>query len=172
MNEEEKLYETEAAEDAVLEDDIDLLLARYGIVVSEEDLALPELFPPAVEPEEERLEPVKPPIFAEASVEPAVPVEAESEETPAEEAPPPPVRRRRRKVSPKVEAERSVEPEVEVPSQAEEEAPRQEEAEPVRPAEEAAEDVEPLFAMEDVVASTVESVLEERRDEERRYQRQ
>ena len=172
MNEEEKLYETEAAEDAVLEDDIDLLLARYGIVVSEEDLALPELFPPAAEPEEERLEPVKPPIFAEASVEPAVPVEAESEETPAEEAPPPPVRRRRRKVSPKVEAERSVEPEVEVPSQAEEEAPRQEEAEPVRPAEEAAEDVEPLFAMEDVVASTVESVLEERRDEERRYQRQ
>ncbi len=172
MNEEEKLYETEAAEDAVLEDDIDLLLARYGIVVSEEDLALPELFPPAVEPEEERLEPVKPPIFAEASVEPAVPVEAESEETPAEEAPPPPVRRRRRKVSPKVEAERSVEPEVEVPSQVEEEAPRQEEAEPVRPAEEAAEDVEPLFAMEDVVASTVESVLEERRDEERRYQRQ
>ena len=172
MNEEEKLYETEAAEDAVLEDDIDLLLARYGIVVSEEDLALPELFPPAVEPEEERLEPVKPPIFAEASVEPAVPVEAESEETPAEEAPAPPVRRRRRKVSPKVEAERSVEPEVEVPSQVEEEAPRQEEAEPVRPAEEAAEDVEPLFAMEDVVASTVESVLEERRDEERRYQRQ
>lgn len=168
MNEEEKLYETEAAEDAVLEDDIDLLLARYGIVVSEEDLALPELFPPAAEPEEERLEPVKPPISAEASVEPAVPVEAESEETPAEEAPTPPVRRRSRKVSPKAEEECSVEPEAEVPSQVEEEVPRQEEAEPVRPAE----DVEPLFAMEDVVASTVESVLEERRDEERRYQRQ
>ena len=139
MDEDEKIYGTEpAAEDAALDDDIDLLLARYGIVVSEEELD--GLLPPPETPAAsgERPEPVKPPL------------------PPLPEEPPGPA-----------------EPPAEEPAGAEKSAP---EKSPAGPAETssppAEEDGETLFPMEDVVASTVDSVLEERRDEELRYQRQ
>ena len=153
MDEEEKIYEAEEpAADAALDDDIDLLLARYGIVVSEEDLDLPDLLPPEEPaPEKERLDPVKPPI------------PLEEPESPAEEAPPPeepaasaPPRRRKKKKTPPPPPDPEPAPE---PSPVEETVPPE-------------ESEEPLFPMEDVVASTVDSVLEERRDEVHHYQRQ
>ncbi len=153
----------ELPEDAIGdEEDIDLLLARYGIVL--DDLDIDDIDEAALEELEGNMPP-------EEEEEETVPPSAEMEETeePCEpEQPEEPQRRSRggwlrrfhfqkdRAAKPE-EAEEAPEPEEEQP---------EEDGQP----EDAAE--EDVFPVADVVASTVDSVLEERKEEERRFEKQ
>jgi len=149
MDKDEHITGYEADPPTPEEEDIDLLLARYGILLDEEELSGPAELEKPIEAVTETEKPLKPGKLKK----PEKPEEPEKPKTAEKPKKPKKPKKAKAPEKPKMP-----------------ETP----AEPERPAPpaEREENGEGDFPMEDVVASTVDSVLEERKGQERFYRRQ